>query len=80
MPMERFTRESLSHHDPEHHGDFLLEIFLLSQPQSAALEPGQQQQKEKLIQQSQTVCKRIMKGGQSLVMKTYRSCEHRYIL
>ena len=53
--MERFTRESLSHHDPEHHRDFLLEVFLLAQPQSAALEPTEEQQQEEFIEESQTV-------------------------
>ena len=52
----RLTRGlCLSHHNPEHHGDFLLEVFLLAQPQSAALEPTEEQQEEELVQQSQAV-------------------------
>ena len=48
-------QRTLTDHNPEHHGDFLLEVFLLAQPQSAALEPTEEQQEEELVQQSQAV-------------------------
>ena len=48
-------QRTLTDHNPEHHGDFLLEVFLLAKPQSAALEATEEQQQEKLIQQSQPV-------------------------
>ena len=79
--MERLTRESLAHHDPEHHRDFLLEVFLLAQPQSAALEPTEEQQQEKLIQQSQAVWREGNSEGRTEMAKmAYQNYEHRNIL
>ena len=49
------TGGRLPHHYPEDHRYFLLEVFLLPQPQSAALEATEKQQKEELIQESQAV-------------------------
>ena len=49
------TARCLPHHYPEDHRYFLLEVFLLTQPQSAALEATEEQQKEELIQESQAV-------------------------
>ena len=51
----RQRRGCQPHHYPEDHRYFLLEVFLLSQPQSAALEATEEQQKEELIQESQAV-------------------------
>ena len=75
-------KRSLSHHNPEHHRDLLLEVFLLAQPQSAALEPTEEQQKEKLVEQSQTVWKEgILKEDKvGSDVKTYQNYEHRNIL
>ena len=79
----RKTRECPSpHHNPEDHRYFLLEVFLLTQPQSAALEPTEEQQKEKLVEQSQTVWKEglLKEDKVGSDVKTYQNYEHRNIL
>ena len=70
------------YHYPEDHRYFLLEVFLLAQPKSAALEPTEEQQKEKLVEQSQTVWKEgILKEDKvGSDVKTYQNYEHRNIL
>ena len=72
---------TLSHHNPEHHGDFLLEIFLLAKPQSAALEATEEQQKEELIQECQPVWREANNDGRTeSKVETYQNYEHRNIL
>ena len=79
---EKDQRMSSPHHNPEDHRYFLLEVFFLAKPQSAALEPTEEQQKEKLVEQSQTVWKEgILKEDKvGSDVKTYQNYEHRNIL